>query len=1334
MYRLLFLLFIEAKPDLGYAPMKSEAYRTAYSLESLRDIAEQMRGRMDEASGTTYLADTLRRLDQLVFDGYPFDNSDLTRLIGMDTVNAVFAVPPLKAHIFDPNRTDLIEKARLRDSVMLQIVDLMSVTNAGQQSGRGRRQRKQRISYAALGINQMGAVYEALLSYRGFIAHEKLYEVKRAKDRFDPLNVGYFVTEAELDDYDEDERVRYESGPHQGELRTYSQGTFIYRLAGRERETSASFYTPDSLAQCLVKYALRELRPRIHQATDILSLKICEPAMGSATFLNETINQLAQAYLSLREKERIAAEGPQASIPVEQRRIELQRVKMFIADRNIYGVDLNPVAVELGEVSLWLNTICEGAFVPWFGMQLVCGNSLIGARRAGYLESELKEKTKNRRWYEKAPQRIGFDTSSSRTKRVYQFFVGDPGMCSYGDKIVNNAEGNNLGIIKEWKKEFTASYSADEVGAMRQLSKVTDELWRGQIATRRMLAKETRDALAVYGYDDSASRKDEQQIARGQMAFDDVQERKVKLTIRQKDEMMTESYRSERAKNASEYARLKLAMDYWCALWFWPIEQADKLPTRHQYLADMSLILTGEIPDNGFRLAYTDTQLTFDQATQSDDAREYMRDHKVNLAELRNSNDSVGERMRLVEKIAKEQRFFHWELEFADVFKDGGFDFMVGNPPWVNVHWSETDAISDVNPLFAIHSMNAAEMNRGLPKLLENPEVRRVFLGEYVGVAGALAFYRATGNYPLLQGQRTNLFRCFLPNAWDFTKVHSGVSAFVHPDEVYGDTRAGVLREQMYQRLQYHFQFINEKRLFSGVHHETVFSLNVYRNPESYDEPIVFDSIWNLYDPKTIEECYTSDGSGEIPGVKDTNDNWNTQGHRDRIVTVNREVLSMFSRLVGEGGDESWRSTPMAGIYARRLLAALEQMSDSPRTLRDYSNIITYSSMWNETNSRKDRTIEDNVHFPDSAEPVIYSSPFIGVANPLLQSTRRRYRVNSDYDFIDLTDIPDDYLPRVKYAQACSEAEYASRIQKMTDGSRFDAIYRLCNREYVGLASERTLQAACVHPGVAWVHTIAGYGVHPEHYSLLALMTGLETSLPYDYFVRASGKSHINRSTLEFLPVPESTCLANEIRLRGLLLNCLTRPYADLWESCWDDSYTSMSWAKDDSRLTLETFTNLTSQWDWHTPLRTDYERRQTLVELDVLASMALGITLDELTDIYRLTFTVLKGYEDDTWYDAQGRIAFSKKNYGDLIYKRADFNRIRNAKAGEIFTRTIMDDTKPGGPCGRTIAYAAPFDKCDRIDDYAAAWAFFEDKYGDQLAQEREERTQRQAARGEQR
>lgn len=1324
MYRLLFLLFIEAKPSLGYAPMKSDIYRTGYSLDSLRDIAEQMRGRMDEAGDSTYLADTLRRLDDLVFNGYPKADEDFKGLAGEEAINAVFMVPPLKAHIFDPERTVLIEHAALRDSVMLRIIDLMSVTKTGKGV-----KRRQRISYAALGISQMGAVYEALLSYRGFIAKEKLYEVKRAKDSYDPLKVGYFVPERELDNYSEDERVRYpDKSPHAGELRTYEPGTFIYRLAGRERETSASFYTPDSLAQCLVKYALKEIEPRIHQATDILSLKICEPAMGSATFLNETINQLATMYLNRREKERVSEEGQKAAIPAERRQAELQKVKMYIADHNIYGIDLNPVAVELGEVSLWLNTICEGSFVPWFGTQLQCGNSLIGGRRVGYLESDLSSTTKNRHWYEVEPKRIGFDRSSSSVKRIYQFLTGDPDMCKYDDRTVKSIESENLETIKAWKKNFAKKpYSQTEIGLMRSLSKTIDELWRGQIKARRQLEKATQDDLIIYGFDTNVSKKtakdleSQQKRGQGSLGFESEYFRGNNLTIREKDEMLRIAYHSEKAENASEYARLKLAMDYWCSLWFWPIGQAELLPTRLQYLTEMSLILTGEIPqEEGFTLMSVDNgQPTFEDAVDDSHERDYVYDNVVDLDGLCTGDGKPAQRLRLVKEIAKKQRFFHWELEFADVFKDGGFDFMIGNPPWVNVQWSETDAVSDANPYFAIHKLTASDLSKRMGELLKNARIRTMYLREYVNIAGALAFYGSTGNYPLLQG-RINLFRCFLPNAWDYTRKHDGVSAFVHPDELYGDTRAGVLREQMYRRLRYHFQFINEKKLFSGVHHETMFSLNVYRNPETNDKLPQFDSIWNLYDPKTIDECYASDGVGTIPGVKNELGEWNTRGHKGRIISISKGELLMFSKLVGDSQKDGWKQTPMVGIHAAELLHALEQMADIPRSLRTYANEITYSPMWNETNSRKDGTIKDGVHFPTSTKALIYSSPFIGVANPLLQSTRRNYKVNSDYDPIDLTDIPEDYMPRVKYSQACTDAEYEARVQKMADpnqedgaAGRFDAVYRLCNREYVGLSSERTLQASCVHPGVAWVHTIAGYGVHPERYALLALMSGLEAALPYDFFVRSAGKPHINRSVLESLPVPASV-LNPEIRLRGLLLNCLTKPYANLWQSCWEESYTSMSWAKDDPRLTADAFTSLTDEWNWHTPLRTDYERRQALVELDVLASMALGITLDELIDIYRLTFTVLSGYEDDTWYDANGRIVFSKKNYGDLTFKRPNFEKIKNAPAGKVFPRPITDDTQPGGPRERTIEYVAPFDKCDRVEDYKTAWKFFTQKYGD--------------------
>ncbi|ATU20702.1 Eco57I restriction-modification methylase domain-containing protein [Bifidobacterium choerinum] len=1314
MYRLLFLLFIEAKPELGYAPMKAAAYRTAYSLESLRDLAESVRGRLEELEDTTYAADTLRILDETIYNGYPArTRADNVRTIhGADEA---FTLPPLRAHIFDPKRTAMIEEAKLRDSVMLRIIDMMSVSSTGS----GKKRRRQRIAYSSLGISQMGAIYEGLLSYRGFIATTTLYEVRRDKgdgkeSKFDPLAVGHFVDESQLGEYTEAERVRYEDGPHAGELRTYAPGTFIYRMTGRERETSASFYTPDSLAQCLVKYALKVIEPRIHKASDILALRICEPAVGSATFLNETINQLAEWYLRLREKELIEEQGPEAAITADERQSELQKVKMLIADRNVYGVDLNPVAVELAEVALWLNSICPDSFIPWFGDQLICGNSLIGARRRAYTPAELTASTKGMQWYDHEPQRVALTPKSRHGSRVYHFLTGDSGMCAYTDKIIKSLEPEQITAMKAWNKAFTKPYSDDDVALMQRLSTIIDHLWRGVVDMRRQLSSTTHDALKIYGWQGDQNNGS--------------------LPVSTKDALLNQSYHSIGASNAGEYARLKLAMDYWCALWFWPIEQADLLPTRDEYLKDMQLILNGALlepepdvlvnPDADINEVLAnemgDRTLFNEGMTpiSADDPHEYMMRHAVNLDDLVRRQP----RLQLVRKISERRRFFHWELEFADVFADGGFDFMIGNPPWVNVEWKVSDTLADADPQYAVHKQSASDLNKVLSGILGSSDrMREHFIKAYEACAGQLAFFNAAANYPMLQNQRTNLFRCFLPNAWDYTRRSDGVSAFIHPDEVYADMKAGALREQMLRRLRYHFQFLNEKKLFNGVDHHTSFSLNIYDNGDMAQ--IRFDSIWKLYLPKTIDECYADAAHAAVGPMKTENGEWNVQGYHDRIVPIDDTVMRLFAALANMRVAEA-SSAPLLGVYTVSLLHALECIGQCPRHLGDIpANEIAYSRMWNETNSRKDGTIKDDVHFPTGDEPIIYSSPFIGVGNPLLQSARRQYKVNSDYDLVDLADIPVDYEPRVKYAQACSTAEYMKRMPKMFDGTPFDAVYRVACREMVGLDSERTLQSAGVHPRVAWVDAVTGYGVHPRRYATLALMMGTQAALPIDYLVRSIGKMNINTSTLQLLPIPQGVLTA-EITCRGLLLNCLTEAYAELWHSCWDSFYTTVQWSKQDSRLPDTAFSTLTEEWDYAIPLRSEYSRRQALVELDVLVAMALGMTLDELIDIYRLTFPVLKSYEDGTWYDRNGRVVYSNKGaYAKISLNRDEFEAIRDEQAGFVKTITVEDDTLPDGPITRDISFVAPYDRCDRIEDYRRAWAFFEARYGEALAQERFER-----------
>jgi len=225
----------------------------------------------------------------------------------------------------------------------------------------------------------------------------------------------------------------------------------------------------------------------------------------------------------------------------------------------------------------------------------------------------------------------------------------------------------------------------------------------------------------------------------------------------------------------------------------------------------------------------------------------------------------------------------------------------------------------------------------------------------------------------------------------------------------------------------------------------------------------------------------------------------------------------------------------------------------------------------------------------------------------------------------------------------------------------------------------------------------------------MACLAGCEASIPYDFFVRCIGKGHINYNTNMMLPLLDSE---KNLRIvaRALIMNCLTKEYTSLWKECWHDAFAIDDWSKPDLRLRSTRFTTLTPTWTWDTPLRTDYERRQALVEIDVLTAMALGMTLDQLKTIYRIQFLVLQQYEADTWYDANGRIVFTNnRGLTGVGFDRKEWeSNIKGAPPGKKFYRTIMDDTQPGGPMQRRIEYVAPFDRCDREKDYETAWAYF--------------------------
>ncbi|PKO70217.1 MAG: N-6 DNA methylase [Betaproteobacteria bacterium HGW-Betaproteobacteria-16] len=1393
-YRLLFMFYIEARPELGYVPIgKSEAYLKGYSLESLRELEMRPLSTPQARDGLFFDA-SLRRLFKLVAGGCGMSEQHGIR-DATQGAKDTFAMAPLDSRLFDDNTMPLLGKVRFPNHIWQRIIRLMSLTR-----GKGRGQRSGRVSYQLLSINQLGAVYEALLSYRGFFAAEDLYEVKPAPKKgraaadeedgdaesdaedddttqdapashrsraeanggADMLENAWFVPASRLSEYKEEERVYDVNDAGHRVLRKHERGSFIYRLAGRDRQKSASYYTPQVLTQCLVKYALKELlnSERVKKANDILTLTVCEPAMGSAAFLNEAVNQLAEAYLERKQVEL------KKRIPHEQYPQELQKVRMYLADRNVYGVDLNPVAVELAEVSIWLNAIygetdTEGrplpARVPWFGYQLFAGNSLIGARHQVYNAAALKKGAKPA-WFDEPPRRV---TAAAPRKpdEIWHFLLPDPGMANYTDKVAKGLYPDDFERLKAWRKTMSAPLTNYEVGRLQQLSQQVDELWAEHTAALARDRALTEDALTVWPHKGEQESSASRHISRAQ-----------KETIRKQGLL------NEDGDLATPFRRLKLVLDYWCALWFWPITRSAELPSREAWWMEVGAILEGNVVEmetqRGLDLMPTAPEAPQviipqvqpklegfeDQLPLSQASGEYNQPNlhdkfgQLRISKLRTHFPRVA----VVERITEEQRFVHWELCFADVLlRRGGFDLILGNPPWLKVEWNEAGILGECNPVFAIRKISASDLAKlRAEAFAQFPSLPSDWTEELQEAEGTQNFLNAMQNYPLLQGMKVNLYKCFLPLAWSLNSA-SGVSGLLHPEGPYDDPEGGSLREALYSRLRKHFQFINELALFAEVHHLTKYSINIYGPAQ--DSPR-FDQLASLFSPATVDECYLHDGTGMVGGYKNEVGRWNTSGHRDRIVRVDAAALATFAQLYDEPGTPVRRAR-LPALHAGALSSVLGKLAAYPHRLADLREryFPTPSTCWNERNAQVDGTLtrraNEDSGFVTAPRDWVLSGPHFFLGNPFNKTPRKVCSTNGHYDSIDLESLPDDYLPRTNYRPMPDRAEYLRRTARVTwvkdgesHGRPVTDFYRYVHRRRIGASSERTLSCTVIPPESSHVHTVLSLAFKDS--STLLSVTGLNSSVVADFFVKSTGLADLYDSTLGRLPHVKSSAIS----ARALALNCLTNQYASLWEDVYDLDFADQRWSQTGNpRLPHGFWPALTSTWTRHCALRSEYARRMALVEIDVLVAQALGLTLDELLLIYRVQFPVMQGYERDTWYDIKGRIVFtnSKGLVGVGLPRKgaakAPKTRIQtpdgkvregnsgwedlwtyaNPAAGDsettvklggtpkvpdgtVITQWVTDDTLPGGPRTVERTYTAPFARASREDDYRIAWAFF--------------------------
>ena len=1309
-YRLLFIFYAEARPELSILPMNDEVYLNGYSLDKLRDL-ETVQMQNQSTKDGYFIHDSLWRLFQMIHTGYNEDGSQKT-----------FVVKRIDSPLFNDGELKALQGIKYRNSVWQKIIYALSISKPDGKHQPGR------ISYINLGINQLGSVYESLLAYRGFYADQDYIEVFKAGAEKD----GTFLVPASRMDVFEHDEIKWDDN---GDVHTYKKGTFVYRLNGRDRQKSASYYTPEVLTQSTVKYTLKGFVDRLKDpnddfcASDLLNLKILEPAMGAAAFQNEVINQLAELYIIYREKEKNKHVSPM------ERRNEVQKVKAYIATHNVYGVDLNPTAIELGKLSLWLNVIHKDMETPFFSNRLALGNAVIGAWLKVYNRSEVvgtpdKNNSKKRKllptsWWTEVPHKVKFFKNRVNRKQdeIYHFLLPDKAMLavrsiSEQKKEYPTAAKHMNDIVKDW----TAAVNDDDYKFLQRLSKKIDLL-----------------LLEYYSYQSEINKMTENRMQLWEQPGHYQEEMFLKEKYETKQRL-----NDDRLRHDNAYFRLRMVMDYWCSLWFWEYKDAEFLPSRRDYWNDIDAMLNvsdQELDSNTTRWLsdhikgkamrqqnvsggrihqgvqqgdlfsgvaeeepiYNLTPLSDEESVQIQMSKEEVLEGV--RGEYRNAFDE-SDRFKIVSRYAKQYHFFHPMLEFLEVFwMRDGFDIICGNPPFLTWKFEAKDVISDVFPEVLIReNITAPQIDKMKNSFLMNDELRRLYNEELTEVECCKQLLNAPSFYGLLKGLQTDLYKCILVNSLSLLK-EDGFMGMIHPDEVFDSAKGQIFRENIFPHLKYRFQYENRLGLFSEVHKAKIFDSVIYKGEA---RNISFDSINNVYHPSVLDYSFEHDGHGICYGLTYKDDYGiarpNILGHRNRIIHYDTDMLKLVSHVF-ENSD-NWESCKLISIHSKSIIEVIKKL-EAHNHVGDSSPFITLG--YHSTNRVYDGTMAVVTKFPDYDNyEMIFNSTQVNLLSPFSMAPRETCNNAAQLDTVDYTKVNADFIIRTNYIPKCDLEEFMNQIDET---HKWFSSYKMSFRKMLDVTHERTLKGAILPPKSS--HTDSLITVQFNNDKDLLEFAGLTSSIVLDFFMKTIASKNLQSSRLVGFPFGVDDKYKPSLICRVLRLNCVNNWYKDLWERCYDPTFSELEWTYDDKRLS--SFKDLSKEYNENVLLRNEFERRQALVEIDVISAMALGLTLEELLMIYEWFFPTTQKYDMDTWFDSKGRIVFSNKDY-ELDLDRTSWNLIRGEMVnnmtyqgtGSVFEYTIDSNTSElyGG---QKMTYYAPFTKCDRIYDYRRAWTHFE-------------------------
>ena len=386
LYRVLFILYAESR---GLLPLDNRDYAMQYSLDHLAtDIHQKLDSNIAFAPGASLYWTGLRQLFTLINDGWK-DH-----------------IPQYNGGLFNSQQHPFLERYGIGDDPLAQVIELLTRTEEGEH-----------IAYRDLDVRHLGDIYEGLLEYQPRIASEDLVIVsKRGGETVEPKSSP-------------DQEVAYPEGE-------------VYLLTDNdERKATGSYYTPDYIVRYIVENTLGPLCEN-KTVDQILSLKILDPATGSGHFLVGVVDYLAEELITHPSAPHMTETASEET--------ELAYWRRCVVESCVYGVDLNPMAVELAKLSLWLHTVAKGEPLSFLDHHIRCGNSLIGAKIKNL--SNLPELRRSRR-----------NTSQSQTEIPMEF--------PFTDRVAT-AIGHYL-LIEE-----TESRTADQIHAKEHQLDIVQQMLR----------------------------------------------------------------------------------------------------------------------------------------------------------------------------------------------------------------------------------------------------------------------------------------------------------------------------------------------------------------------------------------------------------------------------------------------------------------------------------------------------------------------------------------------------------------------------------------------------------------------------------------------------------------------------------------------------------------------------------------------------------------------------------------------------------------------------------------------------------------------------------------